>query len=76
MFYSRLDCEIKRAKLCGALICIEMDSNAKLGSNLIPDDPHPQSGNGKMLENIIIANNLKVVNGSNLCKGTITRKRL
>ena len=42
-FYSRLDFEIKRAKISGTLICIEMDSNAKLGPYLIPDDPHPQS---------------------------------
>ena len=74
-FYSRLDFEIKRAKLSGCLICIEMDSNAKLGNSLIPDDPHPQSGNGKLLENVIKENNLKVLNGSNLCKGTITRTR-
>ena len=74
-FYTRLDFEIKRAKLSGCLICIEMDSNAKLGTAMIPDDPHPQSGNGKLLENVINENNLKVLNGSNLCKGTITRTR-
>ena len=33
-FYSRLDFEIKRAKLSGCLICIEMDSNAKLGNSV------------------------------------------
>ena len=74
-FYSRLDLEIKRAKISGTLICIEMDSNAKLGPLLIPNDPHSQSGNGKLLESVIKENNLKVVNGSNLCSGTITRKR-
>ena len=74
-FYSRLDFEIKRAKVSGALICIEMDSNAKLGPNLIPNDPHLQSGNGRLLENVIRANNLIVVNGSYLCKGNITRER-
>ena len=74
-FYSRLDYEIKRAKLSGSLICIEMDSNAKLGPRLIPNDPHPQFGNGKLLQNIIYHNNLKVVNGSNFCKGIITRTR-
>ena len=74
-FYSRLDLEIKRAKISDTLICTEMDSKAKLGSNIIPDDPHPQSGNGKMLENVINSNNLKVVNGTDLCNGNITRKR-
>ena len=34
-----------------------------------------QSANGKLLENIIKENNLKVVNGTSMCKGTIIRKR-
>ena len=74
-FYSRLDFEVKRAQISGALICIEMDSNAKLGPHIISGDPHPQSGNGKLLEQVMKENNLKVVNGSSLCKGRITRKR-
>ena len=74
-FFSRLDLEIKRAKMSGSLICIEMDSNSKLGPHLVPDDPHPQSANGKLLESVIKENNLKVVNGSTMCSGTITRKR-
>ena len=74
-FYSRLDVEVKRAKMAGTLICMEMDSNAKLGPDIIPDDPHPQSANGRLLETLIKDNNLRVINGSNLCKGTITRKR-
>ena len=52
-----------------------MDSNAKLGPNIIPQDPHPQSANGKLLQKVICENNLKVVNGSSVCKGTITRER-
>ena len=52
-----------------------MDSYAKLGPNIILDDPHPQSANGKLLENVISENKLRVVNGSSLCKGSITRKR-
>ena len=66
-FFSRLDLEIKRAKMSGCLICIEMDSNSKLGPHIVPDDPHPQSANGKLLEFVINENNLKVVNGSTLC---------
>ena len=38
-FYSRLDFEIRRAKISGTLILIEMDSSAKLGYDIIPDDP-------------------------------------
>ena len=35
-FYSRLDQETKSSKLAGAMICLEMDANAKLGSGIIP----------------------------------------
>ena len=74
-FFHQLDLEVKKAKLVGSLICIEMDSNAKLGSAIIPSDPRPQSDNGKLLEAVITENNLVVVNGQSLCKGTITRYR-
>ena len=52
-----------------------MDSNSKLGPLIVPNDPHQQSANGKLLEHVIRENELKVVNGSSLCSGTITRKR-
>ena len=55
-FFSRLDFEIKRAKISGSLICIEMDSNSKLGPLIVPDDPHQQSANGKLLEDVIKEN--------------------
>ena len=42
-FFDRLDLEIKSAKIAGCLICIEMDSNSKLGAALVPGDPKPQS---------------------------------
>ena len=74
-FFDRLDFEIKSAKVAGSLICIEMDSNSKLGSNIIPGDPKPQSENGKLLERIVIENDLIVVNATMLCDGTITRHR-
>ena len=61
--------------MAGALVCIEMDSNAKLGCEIVPGDPHLQSGNGKLLETVIKENCLIVVNGSNLCTGNITRRR-
>ena len=52
-FYEFLDLEVKRAKTAGTLICIQMDSNAKLGSDYIAEDPSEQSGNGILLANII-----------------------
>ena len=74
-FYNQLDLEIKKSKVAGSLICIEMDSNAKLGSNIIPGDPKEKSENGKLLEKIVNENDLIVVNGTELCNGTITRHR-
>ena len=74
-FFSQLDIEIKRSKLGGNLTCIQMDANSKLGYQFIPNDPKPQSRNGKMLGEIIINNDLIVVNGTKLCQGLITRFR-
>ena len=54
IFYNELDTEIKKVRLAGAHICIEMDANAKLGTTLIPNDPHSQSPNGKLLENLVM----------------------
>ena len=74
-FYHQLDLEIKKAQLAGCLICIEMDSNAKLGPAIIPGDPHPQSENGKPLNKVVGENDLVVVNGKDVCQGVITRLR-
>ena len=72
-FLSKLDEEIKSAKVSGSLICMEMDANSKLGASIIPGDPKPQSKNGRLLMNIVNENGLIVVNGSDLCSGVITR---
>ena len=74
-FYNQIDLEIKKAQLAGALVIIEMDSNAKLGSSLVPNDPKEQSENGKLLERVIKENDMIVVNGTELCEGAITRFR-
>ena len=46
---NRIDLEVKSAMLAGALICIEMDANSKLGPRIIKSDPKEQSKNGKLL---------------------------
>ena len=72
-FFHKLDEEVKSAKLAGALICLELDANSKLGPEIIPGDPHPQSKNGKLLEKFLLENDMIVVNGLGICEGKITR---
>ena len=74
-FMNKIDLEVKSAMLAGALICIEMDANSKLGPGIIKGDPKEQSKNGKLLEKVVNDNNLVVVNGTELCDGVITRQR-
>ena len=75
LFFNKLDEEVKSAKLSGAMVCLEMDANSKLGPTWVPKDPHQQSKNGKLLEDFLLENDLVVVNGLSLCDGTITRYR-
>ena len=52
-FFNALDEVVKSAKIEGSMLCIEMDANSKLGSPILPGDPHPQSSNGKYLQNLV-----------------------
>ena len=61
----------------GKEVFIEMDANSKLGANVIKDDPHAQTPNGKILMSILERHGLKVINGiGDKCQGVITRKRV
>ncbi len=53
-----------------------MDANAKLGYEVIKNDPNPQSKSGSLLWSLVQRNNLKVVNATGLCEGVITRHRV
>jgi exonuclease III len=75
LFFLALETEIEKATLAGASIIIEADMNSKLGPKYIPNDPHELSPNGSLLAAIIERQNLIVGNGSQKCRGTITRKR-
>ena len=58
------------------MVLIAEDTNAKVGPNVIPNDPNLQSENGKLLEGMIRRQDLAIVNTSNKCKGgPITRCR-
>jgi hypothetical protein len=75
-FFQSLEEEIVKSNLAGKSIIIEADFNSKLGKEYIPNDPHPQDRNGKLLSDIIKRQNLTVANGLMVCQGTITRKRV
>ena len=74
-FFLALEVEIVKSELAGKSTIIEMDANTKLGPDHIPNDPHPMSSNGKILSKIITRHALIVANGTEQCKGLITRQR-
>ena len=70
-FFNDLETEVMTSKLSGAMVCLELDANSKLGSG----DPNEKSENGKKLHKFVLENDLIVVNSKELCTGTITRYR-
>ena len=74
-FYSSLDQLIQNAKMDGCLLILEFDANAKVGFDVIKNDPCPQSPNGKILLDLVDRNSLVICNASNKCSGLITRRR-
>ena len=66
---------MEKAILDGKSLNVEMDSNSKMGSKYIPNDPHEMSPNGAILAAIVERQHLVVVNGSSMCQGVITRRR-
>ena len=75
-FFIALEEEVAKAEMMGKSIIIEMDSNSKLGKQLIPKDPHNQTPNGLLLAGIINRHGLIVGNGlTDKCEGLITRRR-
>ena len=53
-----------------------MDANSKLGPKYIKEDPHKMSPNGELLAGIVERQHLVVVNGTKVCKGKVTRRRV
>ena len=68
-FFIALEAEIGKAELAGTSVIIEMDANAKLGHEYIPNGTHDKSPNGRLLANIIEMHALIVANGSTKCSG-------
>ena len=75
-FLTILDQEIENAKNNERMICIQMDANAKFGSDVIKGDPHKISANGELLLDLITRKSLILVNSTDKCSGVITRMRV
>ena len=75
-FWQELEAEVIKAKDVNRNIIIQIDANAKLGSEVIKGDPHKMSSNGKLLYDLLERQNLIVVNALDKCKGIITRERV
>ena len=76
-YRSTMEEQVARAYLAGCEVIVAEDSNAKLGPNIIPNDPHPTSENGKLLYNMIQRQKLVIINKSEKCVGgPITRRRV
>ena len=58
------------------MVLIQCDSNARLGKDIIFQDPHNISENGRILKDLMERENLTLLNTSNLCQGAITRNRI
>ena len=75
-FWNYLEKEILECIMEGSGCIILMDSNAWLGPETLPNDPHKQNKNGELL-NIFLKRNshLHLLNSSDICNGLITRSR-
>ena len=75
-FWADIEAQVRDAELNNAGVIIQMDSNAWLGDSVIKGDPNNQNKNGELLMEFINRNPiLNIINGTDFCKGTITRQR-
>ena len=70
-----METEVLKAKDNDCMVMIEMDANAKVGKDVIKDDPNKMTGNGKLLMDMLKRQNLTILNSFDICSGTITRER-
>jgi hypothetical protein len=76
-FWMALEKELTKAELAGKSYMLACDANSKLGSEIIPGDPHSQSANGKVLSGILERHAMIVLNGVvEKRSGVITRERI
>ena len=75
-FWQTLELEITNAKEDGCLILLQLDANAKLGNELIKNDPNSISNNGKILLDLVKRQGMHIGNMDQRCTGTITREKI
>ena len=71
-FYHDISVQVEMAYLNGDSIIMVGDLKAKLGYDVIPNDPHPMSNNGEQLFELYNKFNLKVMNASEHCEDVFT----
>jgi hypothetical protein len=68
--------QVVRAQMAGCSVIAAEDANAKLGSKWLKDDPNDISENGKLLEAMVVRQEMMIINCSTKCSGgPITRQR-
>ena len=72
-FWDYLDEEAKRAEKEGKGFILQGDLNSWIGKEHISKDTRNQNENGKLMADFMERNQLTVVNGLELCKGSFTR---
>ena len=76
-FWAELEHQVKEAAVNDCAIILQFDGNLWLGNEMIKDDPNPMNSNGKLFKEFLDRNsNLHMVNGTEKCKGSITRQRI
>ena len=76
-FWSELEHQVNDAAMNSCAILLQFDGNLWLGNETIKDDPNPMNLNGKLFKDFLTRNpNLHLVNGTDKCKGSITRQRI
>ena len=75
-FWQAVETEVIIAKQEECLIVLQLDANAKIGKELLPNDPNSRSKNGQILLNMVHRQGLHIGNLSSKCEDTITRERV
>ena len=74
-FWLKVESEIIKARENGCAVLAEFDANAKVGRNVVKNDPNNRSNNGQIMLNMLNRQCMLLGNSSHKCKGTVTRER-